>query len=81
MNPYSCACSAGGYIPPAYRRTPLKRGRAGAVRAILTVFIGEAIFEKRGEGWAVEKLLITFLTEGWDRSENRAEKTPWKSLS
>ena len=30
---------------------------------------------------AVEKLLITFLTEGWDMGENRAEKKPWKSLS
>ena len=82
MNPYSCACSAGGYIPPAYRRTPLKRGRAGAVSAILTGFIGWSIFEEiRGDGMAVEKLLITFLTEGWKRGGNRAENTPLKSLS
>jgi hypothetical protein len=30
---------------------------------------------------AVEKLLITFLAEGWKRGGNRAENTPLKSLS
>ena len=29
---------------------------------------------------AVEKLLITFLTEGWKRGENRAENTRGKAL-